>query len=1618
MENLGVQESLGSSTRLSNHNVQYGQSNDRDISASPEHRSHDWTSQSLPDDLSISTEIFASKGGFINVRRGGYSNDGSFQRRILSPSSLPDVDESGVLPERRLDGDNDRSVQVTALISAPALAILHRAVPSAPTTSRVLKTPGTSPTRGDADSAKQESSGSPLKLFGDYDTFTNDRLLRRMSQFQVSFPEDFNPEENDQALGLGRTHAADSPPCLSAGSEFVIENVNHSALATSLPKQSTRINSFGEGHLHGYEFKEEVSITSSRSMSSYDDSETQLKLCEFDHGAETRVAIHLERSPEIRGSGQFPRKLDRSSTRKLSTITRRWVAEANGADRKNCTKHKSQRQETSGELQEVEEHLRGKRPPNSPAKDPAPKRRRTSDIVGSEFYREDVDATAQNSQQMRSVIGRKRKDARYDSIDAEADPKIIALRQMLRPRTPTPKPNRRPGRQPEAIEGISSGTPKPRKQATLGRQVADVIEAAEGVEAQTQAVAAELATFAVQAAENITTDSRKPSITTQDFINEATKVMNIIRAKGKPPSGLVSIESSEAEETENNEPAYDDQSTKDEFSRPPSREGVSLRRVRAPKQLDPRVISHLRKFEEKDDVDVILASSLKCLDIDRHGSNTRNTAESKHVFISERKVESQPSNIQIFENVQAHRKRKHSSPSVQEDMVGQSHDEVHSHASQPSSGPSTGRSIPTGSSRSSGNKALIAPEKVSHLIPAQAAGMTYDHTQQTWVKRKGSEVPSAAGPAKTTSETTEDDPFEDIPDLSVDELEEMKRIRTLAIQIKEGLVKPIETSGTSRRGSTSKQEQPSGGSMGDSRPRTREGVEEAPFDTSSVPSRYSYRASSQPMTETRATSLGDEDYATKVHPERNQDLAEALQPSPRDHEEDVEHEISILEGRLSKTPIKPDHLKYKARVVTVAFSSPLVNHVQTHEYEESPDRDPRLWTESCESILEDSGLGHFSGPVRSQRNASKRTPASFAQRSTNCSIARRVSFGGQSFTARPISRIDELNEVSFSECHGETPRQSLDVAVSTPLAAPSSTGRCSNFGFHLSPLPDFTVHQLDESFQLDIRHVAKRNTHLSAKDVEGSFSLAIQELVKKITDVEPYEPYWDYIRQLDLRGQGLITLYMLREFCGRIEELDVADNQLGQLNGAPAAIRHLRIQRNCLSSLTAWGHMCNLQYLDVSGNQIESLDGFSSLIHLRELRADDNRIHDIEGILDLDGLITLRLRGNCLETVDFEGAELKHLYELDLSGNQLKDVLNLHSLPALVHLDLDHNELVNFPATASQPLRSLQSLELASNHLKTLDVSLFSQLRILRLDKNSIFQVDNLHKAEHLEILSMREQVLALEPNTAHVRIDDGLDIRHLYLSGNTVPILSPRAEFLNLQHLELASSGLQSLPPNFGLRIANTRSLNLNFNALKDIRPLLGIIRLTKLSLVGNRLCRLRRTTAVLAKFTTLHDLDLRNNPMTLGFHPPVSTSTETRLVAHTSSRNENTDTEDTSGSPYDLAPGTKTIDAPYRERLDADTKLRRRVYEMLLAGGCRCLSKLDGLDFEREEVERKDWVWKRLVEIGVVVLKEKGAEKEKKKDEGDEEVRELDDVEVGEKKKEEEGDEGDTGVETRSKD
>lgn len=70
--------------------------------------------------------------------------------------------------------------------------------------------------------------------------------------------------------------------------------------------------------------------------------------------------------------------------------------------------------------------------------------------------------------------------------------------------------------------------------------------------------------------------------------------------------------------------------------------------------------------------------------------------------------------------------------------------------------------------------------------------------------------------------------------------------------------------------------------------------------------------------------------------------------------------------------------------------------------------------------------------------------------------------------------------------------------------------------------------------------------------------------------------------------------------------------------------------------------------------------------------------------------------------------------------------------------------------------------------------------------------------------------------------------------------------------------------------------------------------------------------------------------------------------------------------GTQYLLPPSA-------RERtLDEDTKLRRRIYEMLLLTACKSLAVLDGVELDKEGFRRYDAAWERLSELGVLRRRE----------------------------------------------
>ncbi len=1198
MDKLRIQQQNIPSSRSSDHEIDYADSRLSDRLPFLE-QLDELTSQSLPDDLSMGTDAYAANGGFVSIHRGGYSNDGSFQRRPLSPSLLQDLDGPSMKSQTSITHEVVLSPKLPNMFSQT-----KSSTPSSPP-----KTPKHQKNDSAGSHERPRSSGSPLKLFDKYDTFTNERLARRMSKFEETLQRDLQENSNAESV-----NARSSP---SPGPKRRLQRSQHQQ--NNNVERSQRISSFGSSELDNHRFP------AYETRESYSQGRVAPELPQPDASN-----FRFERSSLDRSAGEDARNSRSFKARRQGGGEALEQRHEDGSREEQAKRTKERHHKLELGQHEVLQTNTGKRLPYSPAKDPAPKRRRT--LRSSEEMDQGI---AQLRQQLEikqtpvSTTGRKRKDAIYNSDSQVADPKVLAMRHIRQPKLPASSPMSSPA--PQTTSRSPGHPPEPSEVLVHDHDAASTIDP------PTQIVAGALATIALNTVQDITYGSRKASVTTADFFNEAQQIMQLIRNQGRPRSSHTTTDGSEVGQPIIAEESVVEESTKDEFSRPPSREGGSPPRLRIPVQTDVRVISHLRKYEDQETLGLALSSSLKMLQIGEAGKTSKDSAPKREEGDTHSGTESDPPNIRIREsNAQSH-KGRYSSSTRGPSILG-SERQIQSKDSHSTSNPSTSRSNPTGSSHSSTNRLVIAPQTVAHLLSDQMAGMVFDREKQMWIKRKGSaNVDNDEKHDRTVSDGTEEDLFGDIPDLSVDEMEELKRVKES--------ISSIKSSGSTENNISSHDQaiinEPIAnvvdvsGVAGDARPRTADDKKIEAVEDSSAPSKCSHFAWSGPQPGTRATSWGEEVLQPKHTPP-------VSSTNPNDqHETEVEHEISILEGRESRVPKHQSGKNRQARVVTVAFSSPLID--QREPAHENYDDDLDLWEGQSELNPEESPIRQDYQPPKS---SSRRTAFGAVQKSGRRSTSRRMSFSNQSYHARPMSRLDEQDELSLVQYSSKGHPMTLEVAVSTPLpvsrslVVPPPTGNQSSVSFHLSPLPDFTVHQIDKPLDSDFGQVTRRPKQFRRHQADNRLSLAAQDLVKNLTDLEPYEPYWDYIRSVDLHDRDLKTLHLLDEFCGGIEELDVSNNQIGELNGIPSTVRRLNIRANCLSDLAAWNSLYNLQYMDVSGNNLQSVKGFHSLVHLRALKADHNEIRDLDGLEDLDGLISLSLKGNKLRAIDFDNFNL------------------------------------------------------------------------------------------------------------------------------------------------------------------------------------------------------------------------------------------------------------------------------------------------------------------------------------------------------------------------------------------
>ncbi|KAI0900328.1 hypothetical protein F4806DRAFT_448303 [Annulohypoxylon nitens] len=1438
------------------------------------------------------TDEFVKNGGFLNVQRGGRSGEGSFRRRPLSPPL--NLDTSEMLPESSLQASTPKqfpSVRLERIASAS-----WRGESQSPD---IPRAPFPSPEKRLEPPSGQ--SGSPLKLFGPYDTFTNQTLLRRISQFEDQLTESPSRSNIDNAAALP-TQESPSKSDLNRG--FMAESSPRKKghAGPSYPDNIEGVSTFGAGELDGYEFSEDLT-QNSMAQSQATNKEN---LMPADDSLPPSQFVKFQLQGDLSSEGPsllVPRR--RHKLQNNAYLLRRSL----GFSRiSNSSRPQSPENPIgpSGGIggTPMRDGSEGKRPRTSPSKDPTPKRRRTlhrSDIAyGLEDQLVTFDSVQSSHRTMQSVIGQKRTASGESDLQQTAGPNIMATRRILRPRSPTPGQRSSATQDQQSLTDLSYNS---------GRQNSTAETSAQG--------------YAVNG-------SGRASLKTQDYYDVAEEIMTMIRNKARPRNDLSSVEESEVETAEQQQSsiAYGGdessfQSTREPFSRPPSREGPPI--VRAPTyQEDPELADRLKQYEERSDLGEIITNSMHSMGRIREAINEASSlSESiRQSILTDKTWDNLQGNSEVISDLSNVRISRN--PDVPES-------EEAAAVEYPTNGSrSSGQSIRTTSSRGSEPKKLIGPHVVESFIGNKVGNMVFDKENKVWVKIK---KPRASEERNFLPSEDSEDPFASIPDLSVDTAREKQNL---------GLgVKPDIGTG----GQRAQDEEPTSPSSAKSSTTAHESI------------------NSQNI-------MGNlkETYAK-------------LDTAVEDDKE-IEHEISIHEDRMQRS--SPS----RRRNLTISFSSPIASIIQDVPHHSDAEADVEV--DDDNGGQENGNVEHVAPTDSLGRGRTSKSPKSAGSSVRNSRSrsrsARNLSLKGQDFIPRPVSRIDEQDEDASGEDAAAEERQlsiradssvlypdnedkrntSLSVVVtpapakSQPISATPIIGQYVGT-LSLSPLSDFTMHQADQSCGLEVSYVVGDHYLVTGDGSKKIMSKAIQNLVEKITEVEPFEPDWESMQELDINDKHLTTLHMLDEFCTNVITLNASNNSIEHLDGVPEAVRNLRITNNHLSELTAWGHLMNLQYLDVSNNQISSLHAFKDLVHLRNLRADNNQITSLDGIKMHDSLQVLRVRGNLIDEVNFDGTKLQRLTELDLENNQITSIQGVEQLTCLTTLNLQHNGLSYFAPSAGVSVPNLRYLTLSNNELTTFDVSLFPSLRLLHMDRNLLVSIKGFSRCRRLDSLSLREQ-RGDEPLDLSF-LDAAYEVRKLYLSGNLLGIFNPSVDFLNLQYLELANCGLQDLPPDLGQLMPNLRVLNLNMNAIDDVTALRYIPRLKKLLAAGNRLADAGQVADVLAGFPHLQRLDLRDNPATLGFYGPPALLKET---------------ED-EGNGFDLQDADKARDERFSSRSDMGTRMRRRFYELVVLDRCRRLKVLDGLPVDASAKGRdglkRGKVWDKLVESGVV-RREEGTE------------------------------------------
>ncbi|KAG9329334.1 hypothetical protein JZ751_005653 [Albula glossodonta] len=254
------------------------------------------------------------------------------------------------------------------------------------------------------------------------------------------------------------------------------------------------------------------------------------------------------------------------------------------------------------------------------------------------------------------------------------------------------------------------------------------------------------------------------------------------------------------------------------------------------------------------------------------------------------------------------------------------------------------------------------------------------------------------------------------------------------------------------------------------------------------------------------------------------------------------------------------------------------------------------------------------------------------------------------------------------------------------------------------------------------------------------------------------------------------------------------------------------------------------------------------------------------------------------------GGDKERIRLLDLSGNEL-DSLGcltgeapiLQHLEHLVRLELSQNNLVEFPSTLCESLKSLTRLDLHGNRLQSLPDGILGlpALSVLNVSKNYVGPLLSL--SSDASCPSLRQLNLAFNLITAFPdQLGHALNkLEELSFEGNKITELYSPLGLPEVKLLDVSKNSIERLSPDFLSGCVKLETFNASMNKLSSLSHLPSKITTLKLS-HNNFTC----IPDVIVQLPYLRSVDMRNNDITVLPGPSAWASANVRELIFSNNR------------------------------------------------------------------------------------------------------------------------------------